>query len=174
MIYSNGFCFTQTRQHGESVRQEQARTGKLLSHVFNCSLSAVGLVLLKWKVTSPIPEFYFTPSMFLLGLWLLRPLTHQLCIWRHFLVFVVISLELLVGHELQRSMWSAKQARNVTLWNGHTHWKSIWLDSAKTKHKPREKPTILSLQLHFCLKHLLSDDIGEFGRSCPARQIKFI
>lgn len=42
-------------------------------------------------------------------------MTHQLWIWRHFLVLAVVSLQLLVGHELQSSVRGAEQTGNVAL-----------------------------------------------------------
>ena len=42
-------------------------------------------------------------------------LTHQLLLWRHVLVFGVVSLQLFIGHELECSMRRPKQSRNVPL-----------------------------------------------------------
>lgn len=42
-------------------------------------------------------------------------MTHQFCIRGHVLVSVVVSLELLIGHELQSSVRCAEKTRNKTL-----------------------------------------------------------
>lgn len=46
---------------------------------------------------------------------MVRSMTHQFCIRGHVLVSVVVSLELLIGHELQSSVRCAKKTRNKTL-----------------------------------------------------------
>lgn len=77
------------------------------SHFFNCYKLVLSL--------SKLRGFYWTLSVFPHCLWRTGLMTHQLCIWRHFLVFAVVSLELFVGHELQSSVRRAKKTRNITL-----------------------------------------------------------
>lgn len=107
VIYSSAFCpHRWSESEGERSEPDSRKTDESLLKLISYKL---GSVLAGWKVTR------LMPSMFPHCPRLVEVVTHQLRIWRHLLVFVVVSLELFVGHELQSSVRSAKQTRNVSL-----------------------------------------------------------